>query len=891
MWIEQTLHGYDEGHRLLASSTSLNLDEERALDMLSDLSGYLPAGTDFESYVTGYPCGRFYVFARTWLDREGRRSGTVFTHSLLLPRGEVAELSTVAALDLLFMKPLHPVARDAYRQGFSWSPIPPLEPWLPTTARGLLAALWFGQEARPLLWTDSDSGTAIATILWMWLPPWLRANHTFCTFALQPRFLGTKLFDFVVVAPGAEGLFYSIRDRAVRCDGRTAPTGAGPILELPWVSEIASAPADAVQARWSEVKTYGLPLLAPNQLRGFLRYRELRGRAESSFTAALSCIDLLRRLAPDRDTALEEKRRSLWSCLAHVRSENPRNRNLLHALEILERDPRTLAPSLSADIGAYLAETLEARAAVQPELGLRLWQVSLRSGFKGPARDGLLEALRGAGAMLSADAWLATVGTLAASLLDDDPAILTTILPAAPLDARKRLVSAWLVQVRDDTRQLAIEAVLDAAQELGDVSLVAPVHAYVPIGKLLDAIDRILSRAGTEKLDSLSQLLMGVPAESLATWLLARSPEPGLPIGFASVIAGALADSSAADTFFERAYQSAEVATILVAYSERFGSECAMRVMRSQAGLLGPLLRLAQDDPFRVGIGELLLEATTKAEPAELVAIFDPVFVSHWDRAPWAQAVAQSVILAVLGEYLLARVDFATLRTWFASSVCQSWFRGGLPSSVEALLVGARGAAAVRAIDVLLDPSTARLRSSGHLVRGCLRAWAEQSSAEMIPLVPAWVLLVKSLTDSELRTMACGLSLQVALNRQKVEFAPLAEIGFATAHQQLMANASFGHIVIRIFMPFIDDSDWDRAGQMREALARVWVENDWPPLSLLRAADGDSELFGKLASRARECPGGKKALRRLWKAALTDPSREPWWDRMLEELPRSAREE
>src|SRR4051812_19906403 len=135
MQIEQTLHGYDDGHRLLASSAKLDLEEERTLDLLSDLSGYLPAGTDFESYDTGYPCGRFYVLSRTWLDRAGRRSGTVFTHSLLLPRNEVAVLSTIAALDPLYMKPNPPVDRDAYRRSVSRMAVVPPDPWLPSVTR------------------------------------------------------------------------------------------------------------------------------------------------------------------------------------------------------------------------------------------------------------------------------------------------------------------------------------------------------------------------------------------------------------------------------------------------------------------------------------------------------------------------------------------------------------------------------------------------------------------------------------------------------------------------------------------------------------------------------------------------------------------------------------
>ncbi len=83
--IDQAFHGYDQGHRLLAASTTLHPSESTLLDRLSDLSGFLPNGTEIPEYLTMFPCGRFYVFARTWPDHLGTRGGTVLTHSLLVP--------------------------------------------------------------------------------------------------------------------------------------------------------------------------------------------------------------------------------------------------------------------------------------------------------------------------------------------------------------------------------------------------------------------------------------------------------------------------------------------------------------------------------------------------------------------------------------------------------------------------------------------------------------------------------------------------------------------------------------------------------------------------------------------------------------------------------------
>ena len=52
--VEQTLHGYKDGHRLLASSVKLDAASARSMLVLSDmLTSVLRTGE--QSYVSGYP--------------------------------------------------------------------------------------------------------------------------------------------------------------------------------------------------------------------------------------------------------------------------------------------------------------------------------------------------------------------------------------------------------------------------------------------------------------------------------------------------------------------------------------------------------------------------------------------------------------------------------------------------------------------------------------------------------------------------------------------------------------------------------------------------------------------------------------------------------------------
>ena len=84
--IQQTLHGYAEGHRFLDGSIKLADDLARLVLRMSDLSGSKHCA-GFEEYLTGYPLEsvNMYALAKTWYAAEMPRPGCVWTHTLLIP--------------------------------------------------------------------------------------------------------------------------------------------------------------------------------------------------------------------------------------------------------------------------------------------------------------------------------------------------------------------------------------------------------------------------------------------------------------------------------------------------------------------------------------------------------------------------------------------------------------------------------------------------------------------------------------------------------------------------------------------------------------------------------------------------------------------------------------
>ena len=117
MKIEQLLHGYDNGHRLLAGSVLLkNNMEMDAVATLSDWSEYVAPGGGESSYVTAYPLQEsgYYVIAKTWYADEMKRPGCVWTHSLLIPFDALNHLDDFERLSALFKRPSLDGSYDEY---------------------------------------------------------------------------------------------------------------------------------------------------------------------------------------------------------------------------------------------------------------------------------------------------------------------------------------------------------------------------------------------------------------------------------------------------------------------------------------------------------------------------------------------------------------------------------------------------------------------------------------------------------------------------------------------------------------------------------------------------------------------------------------------------------
>jgi len=113
--LHQCLFGYDDGHRLLASSSRLPTDVNSTLLVMSDLAPNLTT-MDVEGYWTGVPLtsAKYYALMRTWPALEMPRPGCVWTHALLVGFSDIGRFVDLRTLTGFIARPRATAHFDAY---------------------------------------------------------------------------------------------------------------------------------------------------------------------------------------------------------------------------------------------------------------------------------------------------------------------------------------------------------------------------------------------------------------------------------------------------------------------------------------------------------------------------------------------------------------------------------------------------------------------------------------------------------------------------------------------------------------------------------------------------------------------------------------------------------
>ncbi len=119
--VSQALHGYHDGHQLLATSEKLDSAAKMKLLQMSDSpgSGFNDSNTPC---LTGYPlpeAGK-YALAKTWPALQMERPGCVWTHTILIDFSDLPRISDLSLL-LSYLRKPEALTFDGYKKSLTLS--------------------------------------------------------------------------------------------------------------------------------------------------------------------------------------------------------------------------------------------------------------------------------------------------------------------------------------------------------------------------------------------------------------------------------------------------------------------------------------------------------------------------------------------------------------------------------------------------------------------------------------------------------------------------------------------------------------------------------------------------------------------------------------------------
>ena len=172
IWFDEILVGEKgRAHDVLAST--LPGEVARPLAHHLDLPGQLPPGFQLQNYVSGFPHGDRYVFARTSLDNTAARQGMVFSHALIADLDVVQNLSDVTTV-FNCLRAARPTASSA-----SKTLVEPFNSAMTTRLSPELCDLLAIPSNSPAVIVGADVLEEVISALWPKLLPCMRREFRF----------------------------------------------------------------------------------------------------------------------------------------------------------------------------------------------------------------------------------------------------------------------------------------------------------------------------------------------------------------------------------------------------------------------------------------------------------------------------------------------------------------------------------------------------------------------------------------------------------------------------------------------------------------------------------------------------------------------------------------
>ena len=896
--LTQTLHGYDQGHRLLSEGGQLDDRERALLERLSDLSGYLPTGASFERYHTGFPCGRYYAFACTWPDPSAVRAGTVLTHTLLISRGEARTLQDLWALASLHRLPRDPSDRDAYRAPLTLSPPPPsTEAHLSPHEAAATTALLFGTVDRPILWVDERPADSAIRRLWSLLPPEQRERFAFCTFALQHRTVEGRPFDFLGLPPTARGSFLDKASSEAWWDsGRLLHPKVAGMLQQPWVQAIAQR--DVVELRRLEEAcgAVGLPAPRLQDVPLVWRWTELESAATQRLAAARARADLLERIWPGLDPAHPAAGQVLQTLLDRLPDAVLEPRPLWELTDFLKRPLVQRRQRADADFEARV-EAVRAH-----ELGRRFAQAPVQT------LQGLQELIEASGSPWS-EQGLEVLRRVVASTPDAASRLAPPLLLAAtdmghpgfahvglgPLDSRERRHALEAALHREEERSrstassrrdLLLRLAEETSTQLGDLELLQYVFKLRgdTLGGLRVASQLALTRGEMTRIEEcLVPLLAEADAPTRLAWALETVDERLVWLAAKEGVRAAQQEALTPDELVRRCSTAPNgIRTLLAFASDMKHVEPLTQALRRTPSMALELVAQSLKDqgvPVRTELTHVAAEVLPSEQllsPELLEALRTTQDLRRAGDLLWRVGPAW------VREACRAHSNPRELAEWLSLPSLRQWLRDSsrwqLFSIVDAEDRSHCLAGFAAVLRTWLEAGNNRdLEWTSQLVdkllRDATKRELDESSLELGPLM-------KRLLSTTWDEYLASRLLDTVMRTKPATGWRLVEVAFPQIYARVVREDPF---FIRFITTRMTGKDWDRAKPLRHWLLDAYMDFGWPADSFLRCMGEDTALFRRIVHRAAKSSEGMAFIRLLPSAFDAAPELARFWSYPVEQ--------
>ncbi len=177
--LQQCLFGYNDGHRLLASSISLNEELATQLLLLTDLAPGLSPAT-IQGYWTGTPLPtmKSYALIRTWTAPEMPRPGCVWSHVLLVDFADIPRLTNLQCLARCAVRPKMETGFNSYASSLDCR-ISPLNIDPDIDLENALLVLRNVYSAQPGVEISAPAEGLDQTIFAIWSQQWPKLRRSF----------------------------------------------------------------------------------------------------------------------------------------------------------------------------------------------------------------------------------------------------------------------------------------------------------------------------------------------------------------------------------------------------------------------------------------------------------------------------------------------------------------------------------------------------------------------------------------------------------------------------------------------------------------------------------------------------------------------------------------